>query len=62
MAFSGKLFHIFERLHTAEEYEGNGVGLVIVKRIMERHNGTVSIESEPDNGTTVSLLFQSRQP
>lgn len=62
MASSGKLFHIFERLHTAEEYEGSGVGLVIVKRIMERHGGMVSIESQPDKGTTVSLLFQSVQP
>ncbi|BFL48549.1 response regulator [Lactonifactor longoviformis] len=59
MAASGKLFHIFERLHRAEEFEGSGVGLVIVKRIMERHGGSVSIESKLNCGTTVSLFFQT---
>lgn len=59
MTASNKLFHIFERLHTAEEFEGSGVGLVIVKRIMERHGGSVSIESMPNAGTTVSLFFQT---
>lgn len=59
MAASDKLFHIFERLHTAEEFEGSGVGLVIVKRIMERHGGLVSIESKLNCGTTVSLFFQT---
>lgn len=57
MASSEKLFHVFERLHTAREFEGSGVGLAIVKRIMERHGGDVSIESFPDQGTTVSLYF-----
>lgn len=61
MDSSDKLFHIFERFHTAEEFEGNGVGLAIVKRIMERHGGTVSIESEQNVGTTVSLFFQLNQ-
>lgn len=57
MASSDKLFHVFERLHTAREFEGSGVGLAIVKRIMERHGGTVSIESGQYEGTTVSLFF-----
>ncbi|WP_095173482.1 MULTISPECIES: response regulator [Blautia] len=57
MASSGRLFHIFERLHTSEEFEGSGVGLVIVKRIMERHGGFVSVKSKPDSGTAVSLFF-----
>lgn len=57
MASSDKLFHVFERLHTAKEFEGSGVGLAIVKRIMERHGGTVSIESEQRKGTTLFLFF-----
>ena len=59
MTASDKMFHIFERFHTAKEFEGSGVGLVIVKRIMERHGGTVSIESVPNVGTTVSLYFRT---
>lgn len=57
MKYSNKLFHIFERLHSKEEFEGSGVGLAIVKQIIERHNGTVSIYGELNKGTTVTLFF-----
>ena len=57
MAYKNKLFHIFERLHSKDEFDGSGVGLVIVKRIMERHNGKVSIEGEPNKGACVKLYF-----
>ena len=60
MASSGKLFHVFERLHTAGEFEGSGVGLAIVKRIMERHGGRVSIEAALGQGASVSLYFRDR--
>lgn len=57
MAYKNKLFHIFERLHSKDEFDGSGVGLVIVKRIMERHKGKVSIEGEPNKGACVKLYF-----
>ena len=53
MEYASKLFSAFERLHTAEEFEGTGIGLATVRKVIEKHRGRVWMEAKINKGATV---------
>jgi PAS domain S-box-containing protein len=58
MKYADKIFNVFQRLHTESEFEGTGVGLAIVKQVIEKHNGEIWVESAVNTGTTFSFKIK----
>jgi light-regulated signal transduction histidine kinase (bacteriophytochrome) len=55
--FSQRIFEVFQKLHSKEEYAGTGIGLAIVKKIIENHNGIITATSELKNGATFDIYI-----
>jgi PAS domain S-box-containing protein len=55
--YADKIFGMFQRLHTREEFEGTGIGLSLAKKIVDMHRGNISADSQPGQGTTFIILL-----
>jgi chemotaxis family two-component system sensor kinase Cph1 len=62
MAYVGKLFGPFQRLHRQDEFSGTGIGLATVQRIVARHGGAVEATGAPDRGARLSFTLSGGSP
>jgi len=60
-AYTDKIFALFQRLNTRNQYEGTGIGLAIVKRIVDKHNGLIKAQSAGGNGSVFTILLPLKQ-
>lgn len=58
--YNEKIFEVFQRLHGREVYQGTGIGLAIVKKIIDNHNGAIKAEGEPGKGAIFNIFFPTK--
>lgn len=62
MAHADRIFGVFQRLYTSEQYPGTGIGLAIVKKIVDKHGGSVKAQSSPNMGATFTFILPLVEP